>query len=304
MAELDLHKPLDLAEEPKLEVSPLKPDLAVAALTLHGDYYRQMQSRCNSKIFWHSVTQAFMIGVLGITAMYQFAELWEISDTMSEFWLLVWYNKYLVTNMFPSLIFVAGTVGITSFLISDELRVISDKLADDRYILKVFRFPLRLYANNFLKGDAAKSAEVSSDVMVYRKAPIAIVTVIPEPSKSDKQKFFCRITGLHVRKVYKNAGLENELLALALEKARVLAARYKKDNRISGTLAVFLDADAYSFDPILNNLFLKNNFHLESTSTNFEPLSDSKAGPYAFAKNFFGIRRNTYQLEVPAKSTN
>lgn len=307
MAELDLHKPLDRLIPPTLEVQPLSPDLAVAALTLHGDYYRQLQSKSNSAIFWHSSTQAFMIAVLGMSVMYQYHELWSISDTFGEFWSLFLHNKYLLTNLFPSLIFVAGIVGLCSFLITDELRTVSDRLGGDAYIGKLFKFPLRLYANQKeltkLLKEVNETASRSTDMVIYRKSPIAVVTVIPDAESSNDNLFACRISGLHVRKSYKNAGLEQDLLALALKKAHALADRYISDNKIKN-VKIVITADAYSFDSILERLYVNAGFHLKHSTTDLDPFSSEPLAsflaviPDHFIKRFFGMYRRTYQLEL------
>lgn len=312
--DLDLHKPLDRELPSTIRRTPLLPRLALAALTLHGDFYRQLQSKCNARIFWHPATQVFMITVLSITAVYQFHELWEISDTWSEFGTLVGRNKYLFASIFPSLIFVAGTVGLTSFLLTDEMRVISDRLAGDAYQQKLFGFPLKIYANASQKDfelqktrEFVESASNSTELIEYRESPIAVVTVVPLPDRSSSDTFYAQITGFHVRKAYKESGLQEELVEIALEKARSLASKYAQENSIqSQTLKSVLLCDTYSFDDLNKQALEKKGFKRQLSTTQIDPFIGSQAKPENFlyiipdavVKKFFGVFREAYQIKI------
>ncbi|GBL49122.1 hypothetical_protein [Candidozyma auris] len=311
--DLDLHKPLNKDLPPNIRRTQLSPRLALSALTLHGDLYRQLQSRCNASIFWHPVTQLFMQTVLGLTLLYQYSELWEISDTWGEFATLVWNNKYLVTSMFPSLIFVAGMVGLVSFLLTDELRTVSDRLAGDAYQSRLFKFPLKIFANANGKeyelnttADFMNNASESTELIEYRESPVAVVTVIPLPDESSRDVFYAKISGLHVRKSYAKAGLQNDLLDIAIEKAKKLALRYIKDNNIKKkNIKTVLLCDAYTFDSINKPIIEQKGFEEKSRSTQLDPFAVDKKPenflyliPDSLVKKFFGIYRNTYQLVI------
>ncbi|KAF3988261.1 hypothetical protein FT663_03467 [Candidozyma haemuli var. vulneris] len=317
--ELDLHTPLNREIPATIRRTKLTPRLALSALTLHGDFYRQLQSKANSRIFWHPLTQLFMISVLGLTAVYQYSDLWRASNTWSEFGSLMLNNKYLVSSIFPSLIFVAGTVGLTSFLLTDEIRVISDKLGEDSYQQKLFGFPLKVFAN--ATSEEAKressiefmeSAEFSTELIEYRESPVAVVTVLPEPELSSKDVFYAKITGFHVRKSYKTAGLENELLDIAAEKAQVLSLEYIKKRKLKADdVKVVLLVDAYALDPINRPIVEKKGFEIKSSTTQLDPFAgddvvDEKLMfliPHSMIKRFFGVFRHTYELEVSNESS-
>lgn len=323
LPELDLHRPLDRDIPSTIRRIPLRPRLSLAALTLHGDFYRQLQSRTNARIFWHPATVTFMVVVLSATLVYQYYDLWVVSDTWAEFGSLVMRNKYLVTTLFPSLIFVAGTVGLTSFLLTDEVRVISDNIGGSAQQLRLFGFPLKVYANaspqdleNKESAEFLKNASASTDLIEYRESPIAIVTVVPLPEQSTRDTFYAKITGFHVRKSYKDAGLQNELLDIAIEKAKELLASYSKQKKIKkNALRTVLLCDAYSMDPTNRPFVEQKGFEIKLSTTQLDPFASADAKPEKFLnvipdsviKRFFGVYRHTYELEVendgPAKAS-
>lgn len=311
--DLNLHQPLDKDVEPSIERIHLEPLLATSALVLHGDYYRQLQSLCNRYILWHPVSQAFIIVVLGGYTMYAYQELVEISDSVGEFFRLFKNNKYILTTYFPVVLFLAGVLGASTYMITDEFRGVSDGLATDSYMLRLFRFPLRVYANAEAldldsKGSVAflESASKSTDLIKYRGSPIAVVTVIPLPDKSTSEVFYARITGLHVRKVYRSAGLQEELLTYAKEKARDLCGRYVKDSNIrTKNIKIVLLSDAYTIDPVMTQLYARNNFTAVDKTTKIDPFFPDKKVekllgfvPTLLLMKFFGIARISYQLEL------
>lgn len=317
--DLDLHKPLDREVPATIRRSPLRPRLALSALTLHGDFYRQLQSKTNARIFWHPATQIFMVLVLAATVVYQFYDLWVVLDTWAEFGDLVLHNKYLVTAVFPSLIFVAGTVGLTSFLLTDEIREISDKLGGDAYQQRLFLFPLKVYANsspkdldNKASADFLESASASTELIEYRESPIAVVTVVPLSEKSTKDTFYAQITGFHVRKAYKEAGLQNDLLDIAVEKTRALAAAYVKKNKLKKKAPrTVLLCDAYSVDELNRPVLEKRGFELKLATTQLDPFAEGEVNgekflsliPDSVVKRFFGVYRQTYELELDHDGT-
>lgn len=311
--ELNLHQPLDKEAEAIIRRIPLEPLLATAALTLHGDYYRQLQSRSNRHIVWHPVSQAFILLVLGGFTLYAYKDLFEISDSVGEFFRLFMNNKYILTTYFPVLIFVAGTLGTVSFMITDEFRSVSDGLAGDAYMLKLFKFPLRIYANadekdlgNNKSLAFIESASRSTDFIEYRGSPIAVVTVIPLPDLSSNDVFYSKITGLHVRKVYRSTGLEEDLLTYAKEKARDLCTRYVTDNNIkTKNIKTVLLADAYTFDSVMTKLYDNNGFKTIIKTTAIDPFFPEKKVdkllniiPVDSVMKFFGIARLSYELEL------
>lgn len=306
--DLNLHQPLNKDTEAIIRRVPLQPLLATAALTLHGDYYRQLQSQSNSHIVWHPVAQLFVLAVLGCSTLYVFRDLISVSDSIPEFFHLLKNNKFVLTNYFPVLLFIAGTLGTASFLITDEFRLVSDGLANEKYMLKLFRFPLRIYANAEEKDLSSKTAlpfletaSHSTDLIEYRGSPIAVVTVVADPDASSSDVFYAKITGLHVRKVYRNAGLQEELLLFAKEKATDLWTRYAKDNGLkTSDVKLVLKADAYSFDSVMTNIYESNGFTEVKRSIAIDPFYPEKKTNSLLGAviKFFGIARVSYELEV------
>lgn len=309
--DLNLHKPLEEDADTTIRRVPLQPRLATAALTLHGDYFRQLQGLSNRHILWHPIVQAYVIAVLSAFSVYVYRELFELSDSVGEFFHLFKSNKYILAGYLPVLFMIVVSLGLLSFMITDEFRQVSDGLAGDKYMLKLFRFPLRVYANASEKDLESKSllgflesASASTDIIEYRNSPIAVVTVIPLPDVSSSLVFYAKISGLHVRKVYRSAGLQEELLAFAKEKARDLCTRYAKDNKLAtSNIKIVLVADAYSFDPVLVKLYESNGFTLAKKSASIDPFFPEKKVeklfgliPVAPVVKFFGISRVTYEL--------
>lgn len=309
--DLDLSTPLLGDADASITTIPLEPALATAALTLHGDFYRQLQSKANSRIFWHPVTQILSAVVLVSFSIYQYYELVEISDSFDEFLHLCWNNKYIITTFFPVITFLAGFIGLVSFIISDEFRLVSDNLKQDAVMLKVFRFPLRIYSNyeGKDKGDKSlgfvESASQSTEFIKYRDSPIAVVTVVPLPDKSTSEVFYAQITGLHVRKVYAETGLQNELLEIAKTKARSLCSRYVRDMAIKTTsMRIVLIAEGYSLNPTMNQILKDHDFKVVETTSNVNPFFNRKSekffniiSVYTLMKAL-GITRLVYECEL------
>lgn len=309
--DIDLTTPLLIDADPSITVIPLEPELATVALTLHGDFYRQLQSQANRRIFWHPVTQAISISVLLSFFFYKYSELIEISDSFGEFMHLFWNNKYLITTFFPVVTFLAGFIGLISFIISDEFRVISDGLKDDVIMLKLFRFPLRIYANYDPRDRKEASiglidaASQSTDFIKYRDSPIAVVTVVPLPDRSTEEVFYAKITGLHVRKVYAKVGLQNELLEIAKTKAKRLCSRYVQDMKINTkSMKIILIADGYSLDPNMTETLKSNGFKITETTANVNPFVDRKSEKFFKVVSIYqlmlalGITRLVYECEL------
>lgn len=311
--DLNLHQPLDKDADATIRRVALKPELATAALTLHGDYYRQLQSQSNLHIVWHPVAQIFVLAVLGASSFYVFRDLVSVSDSIGEFLHLLKNNKFVLTKYFPVLLFIAGTLGTASFMITDEFRLVSDGLALEKYMLKLFRFPLRIYANADEKDFSSKtsqsfleSASKSTDFIEYRGSPIGVVTVIADTEASSDDVFYAKISGLHVRKVYRNAGLQEELLTFAKEKATDLCSRYVKDMGLrTSNIKLILKAEAYSFDKLMTNFYESNGFTEVKRSAAIDPFFPEKKAetffnivPVSTVMGFFGIARVCYELEI------
>lgn len=307
--ELDLNKPLDASASAVISRIPLDPSLATLALTLHGDYFRQLQSKCNRRIVWDPLVLLLLLAAFVGFTSYLFYGLYEVSDSFGEFLELLWRNKLVLTNYFPALIVAASFVGVITFSITDEFRTMSDMLGSDAYMATLFRFPLRIYANateEDMDSPLIISGSESTDLIEYRESPIAVVTVVPEPEKSGSLTFYAKIAGLHVRKAYSKAGLESELLQYAKEKAKHLAARYAKDNKLNAkNLKIILMAEGYTIDSVLPSLYLNNGFKIVGSTYNINFFTKEERSekvfkfiPVTFFYRFFSILRIFYELEL------
>lgn len=308
----NLDEPLDQNSEAAITKRDMDPSLATAALTLHGDYYRLLQSLANKTIVWHPLVQTFIIGTFVTFAAYTYGDLYAESENLTDFLYLATQNLYILTTFFPVVLFVAGTVGLVSFILSDEFRSISDNLALDTYMLKLFRFPLRVYANadEEKTKDSKTNAFVTSankltELVEYRGTPIAVVTVIPLPDISNLEVFYAKMTGLHVRKVYRGkADLETDLVDTAIRKAQELSARYIKDNKLKAkNIKVVLQAEAYTIDPVLPPVFLLKGFKKTEVTHELNPFGATKSDKFlsVFADSLirlFGISRVKYEKEI------
>lgn len=307
--DLDLNKPLDADAQSIIARVAMNPSLALLALTLHGDYYRQLQSKCNRRIVWDPLLQLVLVTLfVGITA-YIFRDIYQIADSFGEFLSLLWANKFALTNLFPALIIIGGFIGVITFTITDEFRNMSDVMSTDEAMAKVFRFPLRIYANareSDMDSTLIESGSRSTDLIMYRNSPIAVITVVPEPEKSSDKVFYAKITGLHVRKSYAKAGLEEDLLQYAKAKALELSEKYAKDNKFNGKkIKTILLADAYTVDPVLPALYLRNGFKVTGSSYHINSFQREKNSekimkivPLSVLYKFFSIQRLSYELEL------
>lgn len=282
--ELDLNAPLDASKSSKLETVLLSPELATAALTLHGDYYKQAQSFCNARIIWHPAVQLVVVGTLLSFVLLNFGNEWR-SRSWSDFMWFVWGNKFLFFKLVPVGFVIVVSLILVTAIITDEFASVSDNLGKPKYTDKLFGFPLRVFAaagpHETNTGDFLDKALESTTLLRYRESPIAVVTVVDG-----------RITGLNVRKVYKKAGLEHDLVEVAIGKAR-------KQGWAT------LQADCFSFDDKLKHVLRRHGFVEKLHTTQINPFFQEQrhekffnvvpAGP---CLSFFGIKRLTYELTL------
>lgn len=295
--DINLNMPLDASAPAQIRKVALSPELATAALTLHGDYYRQLQGKCNSTLVWHPLSLGYIALCMTVVTLYAYTGLYQVLDSVSEFLRLAARDKDPLIIYFPAMIFIAGTVGIAVFYLTDDFRAMSDGLAKDEYMSQLFRFPLRIFANardEDLDSALVRSASRSTDLIEYRNQPIAVVTVVPLPDESSKTTFVAKITGLHARKAYRKAGLEFELVEYAQEKARALATQYVEDNGLKvSKITVKLLADAYTCDPHLCAIYKEAGFTIKQSLSRINWFEKQKS-PYL---GYFKINRLTHELE-------
>lgn len=306
---LDLNKPLDANTPAKICHVPMNPSLATLALTLHGDYYRQLQSKSNSRILWDSHTQLVVITAFFGFIGYLFHDLYEVSDSIGEFFTLAWRNKTVLIHFFPAFVMVGGVVGLVSASITDDFRAMSDLLDKDEVIDQLFGFALRRYASSNeedFNTPFVQEGSESTDLIEYRDSHIGVVTVVSQPEKSDFLTYFAKITGLHVRKSYSKAGLEADLLDYAKIKAIKLSERYAKEKKIPVLdLKIVLLAESYSVDHTLPTLYLESGFKIVNSDYHVNAFEEEDHServfnvvPIRWLYKVFNIQRIYYELEI------
>lgn len=299
---VDLNQPLDADVKPTLVKTNLAPQYAEAALTLHGDYYRQLQSKCNRHILWHPASVATVVAGLAVATSYVLWDLIVVLDSLEEFYKLLLNNKALLTGIFPALILIVAVLGLISFLVSDDFRTISDELGKPANIQVLFGFDLTKYAKLKTGGSPKeekllKTGSDNTHLVVYRDLPIAVVTVKPLYDNSTDASFFVKITGLHVRKVFAKVDFDTLLLEWAVARSKDLFDEYvkaKKYKSVEGCKITLL-IDGYSFDKD----------YIPNKERAFSVVSESYGEgkvfgvlPQQLLNLFFGVSKRTYAMTL------
>lgn len=318
--EVDLNRPLDPNAKPTLSQTKLTPELSQAVLNLHGDRYRQLQSKCNRHVVWHPLSMATLGVLVFIYAIFQFWNLIVVLESLAEFWSLVLRNKYLIALSMPGLVLSFTVIALSSFIISDEFRSVSDRLVKSEYLVSLFGFELKKYAqlstkdseNGSLSPKEAKLLKEGSQntqVLIYRDSPIAAVTVVPLLQNSTESNFFVKITGLNVRKVFAKVDFDNLLVEWSILRSRELLQEYassKKVKNVDGAKVTVL-MDAYSIDSALVATLQQNSFTKIKSSLQIDPFVPESTPRgvdlfYNVLHKFFRVSRDTYALTLVAQN--
>lgn len=315
---VDLNEPLDINAKPTLNKANLTPKLAEAALTLHGDFYRQLQGKCNRHIFWHPTSLIFMSNILIGYGVYIYYDLIVVSESVQEFANLFWNNKYTLTKLFPILILLFALIGLSSFLVSEEFRTISDELNNPKYFDQLFGFDLKKYAkllnNNELTPKQTNLLNVgskNSQIILYRDSPIAIVTLKPLFENSTKSNFFVKITGLNVKAVFAKVDFDTLLLEWSIIRSREIFQEYVNDQKLKKVdgCKINILIDGFSFDDDFNKIITQSSFGFIKRDYNINPFitKDKEDNIFNVIKQstlnkFFGVSKFTYGLTLYTKN--
>lgn len=319
--DVNLNEPLNDKIPPTLGKTSLTPELSQAALILQGDYYSQLQGKCNRYVFWHPISTTFLVISTSIFTYYRLYDYISVSESFGEFFSFFIKSRdfqFQVMGIFPWLVCVFGIVGIVTHFVSDVYKDISVKLPQLKYIEKIFGFNLKEYArlsqSKLLKQKRKLTSKevvflkngANTHIVMYRDSPIAIITLIPLLDESSESEFVIKITGLHVRKAFVKVDFDVLLLEWSYERARDILKEYgpNKDAKIT------LLADAFSFDNLLIKTLENQSFKKISSSftlNSFEDDSESKTGILSYitstgAYKTFGITRDTYRLTLQDKT--
>lgn len=221
---IDLNQPLKGSGESKIELISLTPDLCEAALILQGDYYRQVQSTFTKHVLWHRAVLSTIIGILASYTYWELKDYIEVAESFSDFVRLARKSGDLLTALlFNSTILLVclGFVGIFSYLISDEFRIISDRLITDPYIDYLFGFDIKKLSKleidtKDLKQKKLINNGLNSQLITYKGEPFGIITLKTLPEKSTDANLIVKITGLSIRRAFRPLDFEQILLDWAL----------------------------------------------------------------------------------------
>lgn len=306
---VDLNQPLDASALAKLEETDLTPELAQAALTLHGDYYRQVQGVCNKYLFWHPFSVSVCGAGTAMAAAYLVRDYYAIAKDIPQLVTMFWYRrdiKYDLIFVMPVIVMIMGVLALCAHLLSEDLRDVADNLDKPERIEELFGYDLRQYAkvDEEKRLNAKETTLVdqgkNTHLMVYRNSPIAVVTVKPGKTSSGarnstESEVTVRITGLHVRKVFAKADLHTLLMDWALERAQKLGAGAVGKRGQSEPFKIHVLIEAFSFDKQYVNFLRGRSFSRVSSSTILDSRKPGSNLVQSINK-LLGLSRDTYGL--------
>lgn len=305
---VDLNTPVDGTKKSTLEVSKLTPDLSEASLSLHGDYYRQMQSLMTKLILWDKNTISMLFLVLAGYNYYILSDYIEVSESITEFIQITKANKGLrVSLLFNSMVMLGflGMVGIVSLLITDEFKVITDKLTNRKYLEYLYGFELTKFSkldpeSNNLKDKKLLSQGDNTQIMLYKEEPIACITIKPLLDKSNDSTLFIKVTGMDVRKAFRPLNFEPIMMNWVLERSAIMLKDYLKEKKIKhskGCKATIL-VDNYTFNKDFAQFLTMNKFNKVDFDYNYNPTGEKTAILNGLVNRAFRSGRDTYAIHV------
>ncbi|CAI5757970.1 unnamed protein product [Candida verbasci] len=293
--QVDLNQPLDADKQTNLSKSALKPELTEAAITLHGDHYKQSQAKLNKYILTHPFSIFILTLTLPIALGYTLWDYFLISDNLVEFWSIINRNRNdFIYHLLATIPIIGGVLSIFggfTYLVGEEMGIITNKFIGQKYCDYIFGFDIRAFA----KGD--KESNENSEIIVYRDSPIAIGTIVIDESQSTVENFIVKITGIHVRKVFQKAEFDQLLIDWAVLRSRKLYQEYLKKNKSKiKEGSIVLTIDGYSFDPHFENILISKGFKKLSSSFELNPFNPGLTWYREILHKFFNISRDTFGL--------
>lgn len=297
--DIDLNTPLDAQRPSTLIKSPLTPELAKAAVTLHGDRYKQSQANLSRSIIWHPYFVALYSLIFPSVLAYYLWDYISISDNLVELYIIASRNKkdfiFHVLMAAPTITGIFGIFGFMAYILADEVGTITDRYVAQKYCDFTFGFDVKEFAQD-PKTPLLKNGK-NSELVIYRDQPIAIATLKPDWEQSTPENFIVNITGIHVRKVFNQVGFDKLLIEWAVLRSRELYQDYliRKGSKVkNGT--IFVISDAYSFDKHQEKTLLHCGFKLLSSSFELNPFNTSLKSYQKFLHKLLDIRRDTFGL--------
>ncbi|KAI5969466.1 PHO86 [Candida margitis] len=296
---IDLNAPLDVNVPSTLKKSPLTPELAKAAITLHGDRYKQSQANLTRYVIWHPYSIALYSLIFPSILVYSLWDYFEISDNLVEFYTIASRNKrdfaFHVISVAPLIASVFGIFGFFSFILGDEVGTITDRYVAQKYCDFTFGFDIKEFAQD-PKTPLLKEGK-NSELVIYRDQPIAIATIKPDWEQSTPENFIVQITGLHVRKVFNKIDFDQMLIEWAVLRSRELYQTYltSKNSKVkNGTILIV--TDAYSFDKKFEKTLFSSGFRIFNSSYELNPFSPTLKGYQEVLHKLLGLKRDTFGI--------
>lgn len=312
--EVDLNQPLDASKPSTLSKSALTPELSHAAITIHGDYYRQLQMRLNKYVFWHPISVTVYTIIATSVLSYRLWDYIVISESIREFLSFFYRSRdflYQILGVFPVGVVVVGCFGLLNWLASDDLRCIADNLIQRNYIGEIFGFEIAKFRKlNVTDKITPKEIKLlakgdNSQLMIYRESPIAIATLNPLYDNSTESNFVVKITGLHVRKVFRKVDFESLMIDWAILRSRQIFQEYVGNTKSIAGCKITVIIDAYSFDQLTIDILKRKQFGVINEDINLNPFE--KKHPNLLMTLFqklFNVKRQTYGITIMVQNEN
>lgn len=310
---VDLNDPLDASAKPTLKKTALTPEYSEAALTLHGDIYKQLQNKARQHVFWHPSSLVVMVvGFVGIL-VYRLYDYIVVADSVIEF--LGYFVsrrdfQFQVISAFPIFMTIFMGYSMIAYFVSDDFVSISKDLPN--HAEKLFGFELKKFAalrtDNNSKNLTPKESKLlkngeNSNLIIYRDSPIAVCTLEPLVDSSTLTNFNVKISGLHVRKVFAKVDFESLLLDWAILRSRMLFQDFTNGKLNVDGCKINLLIDAYSFDKRFVDILRARSFKLVGESYRLNTFSDKPNNALiTLLLRGFGIKRQTYVLTLVTKN--
>ncbi|KAI5958172.1 PHO86 [Candida theae] len=297
--DIDLNAPLDANAPSSLSKSPLTPELTKAAITLHGDRYKQSQANLTRFVIWHPYFVALYSMIFPTVLAYYLWDYISISDNLVEMYFIVSRNKrdfiFHIIKAIPTIAGIFGIFGYIAYILGDQLGSITHRYVAEKYCNFTFGFDIKEFAQD-PKTPLLKNGK-NSELIIYRNQPIAIATLKPDLEQSTPENFIVVITGIHVRKVFNTVDFDSLLIEWAVLRSRELYQEFllKKGSKVkNGT--IFVTTDSYSFDKQQQTTLSRCGFKLLSSSLELNPFDPTSKSYERSFNNFLGIARNTFGL--------
>lgn len=306
--EINIDKPVEI-ENPTLSFSKLTPELSLSALTLHGDYYSDLQAKYMKTFLWSLPVQSAIAVIIACYYYYILKDYIEISESVGEFLRLVKNSSDLRVSFVISFAVLAVSLavfGVIGMYITDEFKIISSKLSASSYVQYIFGFDLHKFSKldnekvSNLKEKKLYEQGENSQLVMFKDDPIGIISLTPLFDKSSDSNLVIRISGMNVRKAFRKYDFESLLLDFAVERSKLIYKQFLKDKKIkkSNGCKITLLIDGYSFDKEFLEPIINHNFSEVSSSYQLNPLTDKTAFLKGAVNKFLGITRKTFAVQV------